>query len=67
MISIFKYVWIIVGVVYWLRIYVLNKVKYDGTNEYTDIDRALQLIFFPITGIVCALNFIFYGNLNFLK
>lgn len=67
MISIFKNIWIIVGLVYWLSIYVLKNDKYDKKNEFTDIDRALQLMFFPITGIVCVLNYIFYGNLDFLK
>lgn len=67
MISFFINIWIVVGTVYWLSIYLLNNVKLNNENVYTDFDRALQLIFLPITGIVCALNYILYGNLNFLR
>ena len=73
--SLLSDLWIILGTVYWLKIYMLNTDKYNNTNEYTVIDRSLQLVvdrslqlvFFPVTGVVCALNYILFGNLDFLK
>ena len=67
MFLILKDLWIIVGLIYWLNIYLLDNHNFDNKNEFTNIDRALQIIFFPITGIVCALNYILYGNLNLLR
>lgn len=67
MILLFINIWIALGTIYWLSIYLLYNAKLDNKNVYTDIDRALQLTFLPITGIVCALNYILYGNLKFLR
>lgn len=67
MLSLLKDLWIILGIVYWLNIYILNTVKYNNTNGYTVIDRSLQLVFFPVTGVLCALNYVIFGNLYFLR
>ena len=57
------------GSLYWLGIYFTDagKQKINNKSKYTQIDRLLQVVFFPVTLIVCALNFILYTNIDFIK
>ena len=57
------------GSLYWLSIYFTDtgKQKINNKSKYTQIDRLLQVVFLPVTLIVCALNYILYTNFDFIK